>query len=286
MQPGVKASGGLSTGHNWPQAGEKVEEENAPSVTYAEGGEWIHVKIPGRRGGTGGGPRGFVTEFSNKSRQRIRRLFAKCDKREVVPGTILEATLTYPGKDYLVPRDPREWKRHLCVFRKRFIRRWGSRWAVWKLEFQRRGAAHYHLVVYVEKARPIDIWEFRAWLSRAWWETVGSGDADHQAAGTEASYAERWGKLGAYMCKYLGKEVPAAVDPETGEVINIGRFWGQWCAALAPIKETTVQVVNGSVWAVRRAVWRYTGLASRAWRVGVQAFVPWEVSQRLCQWQN
>lgn len=255
-------------------------------MEWAEGGEWIHVKVPGK-GGNGGGLRSVVTTFSQQSRKRLRWLFAKCDRKRVVEGTMLEFTLTYPGKDYLVPRNPHDWKRHLSVFRKRFQRRWGNLWVVWKLEFQQRGAAHYHLVAFVPGGNSqVDIWQFREWLSRSWWETVGSGDDDHLAAGTHAAWAERWGKLGAYMTKYLGKEVPAICDEETGELVNIGRCWGQWSSALAPIVERSYELVNGSIWAVRRAVWRYAGLASRSWRVGLQAFVPESMTVRLCQWQT
>ena len=71
--------------------------------------------------------------------------------------------------------------------------RWARRWGggrrpphIWKLEFQRRGAPHFHILI----AQPSgDLRTFRAWLSEAWAEVVGHTDAHqrelHRRAGTD-----------------------------------------------------------------------------------------------------
>ena len=57
-------------------------------------------------------------------------------------------------REYLFPRSGRVVKEHLWAFKKRWFRRWGAYpVGVWKLEFQRRGAPHFHLYV----GRPAEV---------------------------------------------------------------------------------------------------------------------------------
>jgi hypothetical protein len=86
----------------------------------------------------------------------------------------------------------------------------------WFLEFQERGAPHYHLFTtnYFPK-------EF---VSRRWYEIVNSEDSRHLAAGTRCEKLER-GRSGliSYATKYACKQIQKVV-PENYE--NVGRFWG------------------------------------------------------------
>lgn len=76
------------------------------------------------------------------------RTFAELDYSPLVePGRVpAMVTLTYPGDWEVVAPDGASVKRHMVLWRKRFLREYGepARY-IWKLEFQRRGAPHIHL---------------------------------------------------------------------------------------------------------------------------------------------
>jgi hypothetical protein len=55
-------------------------------------------------------------------------------------------TLTYPGDWLAVAPNGEAVKRHLAALAKRYERVWGEPLVcIWKLEFQARGAPHFHL---------------------------------------------------------------------------------------------------------------------------------------------
>lgn len=202
------------------------------------------------------GTKGFVYEWSRQSRRNMIRTFGFLDWRAFLARGVPEmVTLTYPE---VFPRDGEIVKRHLQAFKERWTRKWGAApVGVWKLEFQRRGAPHFHLYV----ARPaVRESEFRRWVSEAWYEVVGSGDVRHLRAGTgvdrqfcarSASVAQ----LAAYFAKHNAKwgegkgyqnDVPEGFE-------HVGRFWGAW--GMAEDKET-VRLARGDFHAACRIVRR------------------------------
>jgi hypothetical protein len=148
-------------------------------------------------------------------------------------------TLTLPGDWLAVAPTGPAFKRLFDALRRRWERRWGQVTWVWKLEFQRRGAPHLHLYTAVPGGEGRA--EFLTWLSRCWYEVVGSGDERHLRAGTGVDWAEGIRasdpkRLAVYFLKRatghnLGanKEyqhrVPAAWQ---GEGRGPGRFWGYY----------------------------------------------------------
>lgn len=90
-----------------------------------------------------------ITEWSRKSRANMIKVLASLDWSPLFAGFALPAmtTLTYPGDWVPLAPDGRTAKKHLETFFKRFERAWGTEWVgVWKFEFQRRGAPHFHLL--------------------------------------------------------------------------------------------------------------------------------------------
>ena len=135
-------------------------------------------------------------------------------------------TLTYPGKwEDVAPNGPTV-KKHLEAFYTRYERAWGENIVcVWKLEFQRRGAPHIHILMSPPNGKAGEMrrekyemamleWEaggrrgrkprhqesqgdgltFRPWLSLVWATIVGAEDENefnkHLMAGTGIDYAE------------------------------------------------------------------------------------------------
>lgn len=128
-------------------------------------------------------------------------------------------TLTYP--DVWNP-DGHEYKKHLRRFRARIERKFGKVRVLWRLEFQRRGAPHYHLLFFDAP------WIEKEWLSNAWWGSVGSKDKDHLQYGTNicgvASQGEN-GTIISYVAKYAAKHLDnKAVTDDSWT----GRYYGRW----------------------------------------------------------
>lgn len=167
-----------------------------------------------------------IRGWSRRSRARMVATMAELDLAPLLmqgdsPAMV---TLTYPGDWETVAGDGETVKKHLTSFFKRFERAWGTPWqGIWKLEFQRRGAAHFHLLMVPPKGQasatrwaehqaklaiaeqtggvrprwnstPGDGDEFRGWLSKAWADIVGHPDPVqrelHEKAGTAVDYAE------------------------------------------------------------------------------------------------
>lgn len=163
---------------------------------------------------------GFSVSASRRMRQYLRSCVA--DYRFMV-------TLTYPG---CFPYDGRQSKKHLQTLFKRLFRLWGGAEKTyrsmdgvsrvgedsifWFMEFQERGAIHYHLFT----TERID----KLWLSKAWYEIVGSDDIRHLHAGTRIEEL-RSGRSGtiSYASKYAAKQEQKKIPPN---VISAGRFWG------------------------------------------------------------
>jgi hypothetical protein len=205
-----------------------------------------------------GAPARHVTLWSQRSRTRMIRTLAGLDWTPVIADAAGWApamiTLTYPGDWATVAPDGRTIKRHLGNFRRAWERDLTRPLAaVWKLEFQRRGAPHYHLYaacplsdITVRRgrgraSRPVTM-RFKHWLSATWARIVGAqGDerARHEAAGTGIDWATGYRytdpkRLAIYFAKHNTKasgakeyqhRPPAAwLDHTTG----VGRWWGTW----------------------------------------------------------
>ena len=162
----------------------------------------------------GGGKRKEIFEFTRESRKRMIE-----ELHKVKFESTLFVTLTYPDE---FPRDWERYKKHLRAFRSRVERRFGKVRAFWRLEYQKRGAPHYHLLYFDPPFIP------KEWVSRAWYEIVKSGDERHLHAGTNVQYItgqEDIPLVAFYVGKYVAKEAERVEDNERG---NTGRHWGKW----------------------------------------------------------
>lgn len=171
-------------------------------------------------------PRGEITEWSAKSRQRMLKRLATLDFGSQ-PGIWEMVTLTYPRS---FPTNGRVCKAHLLRFKKRYKRQWGSAVGTWKFEFQdERRAPHFH--VYITRPADSSIRKFMGWVSSTWYEIVASGDERHLRAGTgvDKQFCSRSAAPRAiawYFAKHHGHKSVQNIVPQGFR--NCGRFWGVW----------------------------------------------------------
>jgi len=151
--------------------------------------------------------RGVVKHFSYKSK---RRLVFKM--RNLPKDFKYMITLTYPG-DY--EHDGKKVKKHLHSFLESIKKIWKNFKFFWILEFQKRGAPHFHLVTNCQY-----IMFFKSCISFLWTNIIGGG-LDSFNAGTRVERVKK--SLTAYFAKYFEKFEQKTVPPDYE---NVGRFWG------------------------------------------------------------
>jgi hypothetical protein len=140
---------------------------------------------------------------------------AKVDQNKA--GKALFCTLTYPEQ---FPTDAATFKAHLKAFSERFRRAHPAAGFHWKLEFQKRGAAHFHPIVWNLSTSHAAVRQFRKWLAQAWFEVVGSNDPKHLSAGTQADVIESQFGIMRYVGPYVSD------DDQSRPGWEVGRYWG------------------------------------------------------------
>jgi hypothetical protein len=204
---------------------------------------------PTRRGG---GIRDRVRGFSRASRRNLLRRLASINSSafRALRGRLIFVTLTYP-KQY--PEDPELCKGHLKALRKRLQREFGTFAAFWRLGIQRRGAWHFHLLLFVgSSVGPIR--ELRRFISSSWYEVTGKVSEGHLRAGTRVEAVKRWKQATSYVERYMAK------PEEFPEGLRTGRIWGVWNEQLLPVRWKTVEVNLRDAFRIRRI---YRKLAKR-----------------------
>lgn len=232
----------------WERAEKARQLDVDMAATYLARGEDPPERVPSRE----------IVGWSRKSRANMVRALCELDYQPMLadPARLpAMVTLTYPGDWLTVAPNGKAVKKHLDALRKRFERAWDMPLqAVWKLEFQRRGAPHFHLLLVpphgvarqpgprataaarVGAGRP-----FREWLSAVWADIVDHPDPEekrrHFLAGTGVDFAEGlkasdpkrvavyFTKHGAFQAKEYQHCVP---EPWQEPGAGPGRFWGYW----------------------------------------------------------
>jgi len=171
-----------------------------------------------RRGQVKSGPGGRREQITMLSDESLRRLAFVANNTNIELRSMI--TLTYPAE---YPTSGKVCKRHLERLLKGLKRLCGQDLAyLWFLEFQKRGAPHFHILLQVglipESCNP-----WRAWLSNRWYKIVKSGDDKHLLAGTRWENVRQAEGLRHYVVKYAAKTYQKLVPPDFQDV---GRFWG------------------------------------------------------------
>lgn len=175
--------------------------------------------------------RGSISEFSRKSRKRLFDLLNSFDKS--VEKAIF-ITLTY-GQAW---PEGKTAKRHLDNFIKRMMRFAPGCSGVWRLEYQQRGAPHFHLLLF-----NMPFWK-KEDVAKAWSEIIGDEYCDHSGPEIRAPFTRieacmSYKHITRYLSKYVAKR-DAGVGLTFSHNSLPGRFWGvinREALPLAPLQE-------------------------------------------------
>ena len=197
------------------------------------------LRVHGSSKVTTRGNRRPIVQLSKKSRQRLA--FVALATPVAFYSMI---TLTYPAA---FPLDGKVVKRQLHTFLKRLRRDYIASY-IWVIEFQKRGAPHFHIMT----DWPAIQYSDRIWLATTWAECLGYGkqpyvktemDLDEldelQKVLKVHTHADSWQDIretnGArhYIVKYATKTYQKTVPDQYRDV---GRFWGNSADVTAMIK--------------------------------------------------
>jgi len=181
----------------------------------------LELALPERPHGQAGGgvPRGTIRGLSPQSRMRLLKKLYRIHWDEKHNKFI---TLTYPA-DY---PEPGQAKTHLDTWFKRLRRKFPRTSVLWVLEFQKRGAPHFHGLSPNMPFFP------RSELQVMWGEIIGYKDVYVWIESFPESDAMR------YMAKYASKSLRKP-EEESGEICDsiktkeepetewTGRLWGE-----------------------------------------------------------
>jgi hypothetical protein len=227
-----------------------------PSITWAKGGRSVKVKIPqGPRKNAAQGDRKPCRIFTGKSRRALLHSINSIDEGRVQVAHLRFITLTYPAAFPSASAS----KRDLDNIIKRFVRAYGARALWWKLEPQKRGAPHFHLLVLMGSNDTLQ--EEIEWWSHEWHELAGGGDRHHlrwhlgQLRNNKpcVEVVHTWRQVQAYVGKYLGK-LP---EDDSCTWHEPGRFWGLRAPQLLPRTIQREEVPLKVAHLVRRSIVRW-----------------------------
>ena len=170
--------------------------------------------------------RGRVTEWSRKARARFKRKISKVVQANL--GNAICLTLTYPNEFPQVD-DFTTYKGHLARLKRVLISLGFC--GFWKLEFQKRGAAHFHLLLIPNKKIEGGLKQLRETISHKWANIVDSGDEKHIQAGITLDPVRSPRGAVGYLASYMGKKEQTMPGNFTGHytgVVDSGKIpWGE-----------------------------------------------------------
>jgi hypothetical protein len=205
---------------------------------------------PSRR--LGGGIRDRIRGFSRASRRNLLLRLASINRSafKAYKGRLISITLTYPHE---YPEDPEVCKNHLKALRRRLQRKVGEFAGFWRMGIQKRGAWHFHLLLFMGPSIGT-VGELRRFISSSWYEITGKVSEGHLRAGTRVEAVKKWKQATSYVERYMAK------PEEFPEGLQTGRIWGVWNEELLPVRWETAEVSLRDAFRIRRT---YRKLASR-----------------------
>ena len=210
--------------------------------------------------------RGEVTTFSRKSRKRLLEFLWSINWNMYENEQVREVTLTYHN-DY--PDDGEVVKTHLHNLRRHIMRDYPGTVLIWKLEYQKRGAPHFHIILITKKVIELGNYNIikdgqvgyydrekktfleqgeeglRAYIQKKWSQVTGES-IENFNSGVEVEVVRKKDRMAFYLCKYMAKEreyTNVISDHKVPEwFTNVGRWWGCYNRNELGIRTKKVQI--------------------------------------------
>jgi len=159
---------------------------------------------------------GDIARFSADSRRRLIKKILRLQRSKLSDGSFV--SLTYHD-DWVTERE--DLQQDLAAFLQALRRQYPSAVYIWRLEFQKRGAPHFHLMIWrtgASDAPHLD--QLADWVSTTWTRIADQDSEAHARYGADTRRITSWREALAYVTKYVAKTGPE------GEVEYSGRRWG------------------------------------------------------------
>jgi hypothetical protein len=198
--------------------------------------------------GRAGQGRGAIHEFSRRSRNRLLRLGARL--RSDVGGLML--TFTYRAN----MQDHAQAKNHLTLLSKWLVYHFPQAACIWRLEYQLRGAIHFHIlalgVSFIDQDK-----------LTAYWQELTSDDSYPDIKPIRSRR-----KVMSYISKYIAKMEQSELPRDDSGFISLpysenftGRFWGVFNRKVLPLAKEHIMLVAGN----KQALCNIRRYARRKW---------------------
>lgn len=214
--------------------------EYAGTVVCTDSSVWVEVQTEqgiklrrkkqeegeaGKLPGASGAKRSTVKEFTRASQVRLQTMLSGWRFR-TRPCML---TLTYPANHAPPKISNRIFRR---MFLQRLLRAFPNLGAVWRLEYQMRGAVHYHLIIDGVEDEEMRQWVER-WAKKNWRDCRGT-EYSHKKEEVERNRLEWINHNDAakfYLTKEVGKSIQGnragqAWQKDITPPDHYGHFWG------------------------------------------------------------
>lgn len=226
--------------------------------------------------------RGTIKGISSKSRYRLIKFLSQISR----PDEPVFITLTYRN----FSDSFKDWKRHLHNFRRVVADEFPDYCGIWRLEFQKRGAPHFHILAWLVREVPLDWLQTR--LSEIWCRVIGQQSEANKEYGVTVEPCTDFRRSAFYISVYQAK------DSQDRDDIQTGREWGHWKKdrlGLEPIRVADLD--RSGVLLLRRVLRRHyvsfmrvSGRKPKAYLRALRRdqpfsnFLPFAQSRRLLEW--
>lgn len=170
--------------------------------------------------------------------------------------------------------DARTGKAHLRAFLERVRRKFPNSSAIWRIEYQERGAVHFHILFF-----SLPFWKADD-IRKVWGEIIGE---ENPRIKIETIRTRRGTTY--YVSKYVAKVGnDALVSLSSLPYSHEGRHWGYFNKPQIPMQELHLFEVLGdfkAFWDLRRAIDRFYPKRRKSYAGGAMLF-----SQNAEQWQR
>lgn len=166
--------------------------------------------------------RGKIKGLSRKSRKNLLRIINKLEPSE----SYYFVTLTY-GRNWI--DEPKLWKRHLSILLKRVRANYPKSSGLWRLEFQKRKAPHYHILFHIpEKPNSLT---FKKILQKSWLNQIEDHSYGAQRYSIQCDFVgSQFKDCALYSALYQAKDANDRKD------IATGKLWGTFNKTRLPVR--------------------------------------------------